>query len=157
MFFEEKNMKSRFISDFYLYFCNQIKEVMSIRLSIQDALKRVHLNTVTLKNEENARFVKALHDHIRPRNQITNFKENVVESHVRDFLVEAFYKGEHYIGKKDENNTDLCIFAEDSEDSAAQVLIECKNINKIRDKLRFHIIFAKKSQNNWNVQKYSLS
>lgn len=100
---------------------------MSIRLSIQDALKRVHLNTVTLKNEENARFVKALQENIKPRNQITNFSEKVVESHVRDFLVEAFYKGEHYIGKKDENNTDLCIFAEDSEDSAAQVLIECKN------------------------------
>ena len=46
---------------------------------------------------------------------------------MRDFLVEAFYKGEHYIGKKDENNTDLCIFAENSEVSAAQVLIECKN------------------------------
>lgn len=100
---------------------------MSIRLSIQDALKRVHLNTVTMKNEENARFLKALHEHIKPRDQITNFKESVVESHVRDFLIDAFYKGEHYIGKKDENNTDLCIFAENTESSAAQVLIECKN------------------------------
>ena len=103
---------------------------MSMKLSIQDALKRVRLNTVTLKNEENARFIKALQEHIKPRNQITNFKESVVESHVRDFLKEAFYKGEHYIGKKDENNTDLCIFAENSEDSAAQVLIECKNPKK---------------------------
>lgn len=33
---------------------------MSTKLSIQDALKRVHLNTVTLKNEENERFTKAL-------------------------------------------------------------------------------------------------
>ena len=100
---------------------------MSTRLSIQDALKRVHLNTVTLKNDENARFIKALQDYIKPRNEITNFSEKVMESHVRDFLLEAFYKGDHYIGKKDENNTDLCIFAENSEDSAAQVLIECKN------------------------------
>ena len=100
---------------------------MSTRLSIQDALKRVRLNTVTLKNNENARFIKALQDNIKPRDQITNFKENVVESHVRDFLIDAFYKGEHYIGKKDENNTDLCIFAENTEDSPAQVLIECKN------------------------------
>lgn len=100
---------------------------MSTRLSIQDALKRVHLNTLTLKNEEHTRFVRALQANIKPRDQITNFSERVVESHVRDFLIEAFYKGEHYIGKKDENNTDLCIFAENSEDSAAQVLIECKN------------------------------
>ena len=73
---------------------------MSTKLSIQDALKRVRLNTVTLKNEENARFVKALQEHIKPRTEITNFTEKVVESHVRDFLVDAFYKGEHYIGKK---------------------------------------------------------
>ncbi len=100
---------------------------MSTRLSIQDALKRVHLNTLTLKTDENARFIKALQEHIKPRDQITNFTEKVVESHVRDFLIDAFYKGEHCIGKKDENNTDLCIFAENSEDSPAQVLIECKN------------------------------
>lgn len=103
---------------------------MSTRLTIQDALKRVRLNTVTLKNEENARFIKALQTNIKPRDQITNFSEKVVESHVRDFLKDAFYKDEHYIGKKDENNTDLCIFAENSEDSAAQVLIECKNPKK---------------------------
>lgn len=100
---------------------------MGTRLSIQDALKRVHLNTVTLKNEENARFIRALQANIKPRGQITNFSEKVVETHVRDFLIEAFYRGEHYIGKKDENNTDLCIFAENSEDSPARVLIECKN------------------------------
>lgn len=46
---------------------------MSTRLSIQDALKRVHLNTVTLKNEENERFIRALQAHIKPRDQITNF------------------------------------------------------------------------------------
>lgn len=103
---------------------------MSTRLTIQDALKRVHLNTVTLKNEENERFIRALKNHIKPRNLITNFSEKVHEQHVRDFLLDAFYKGEHYIGKKDENNTDLCIFAEHSEDSAAQVLIECKNPRK---------------------------
>lgn len=108
---------------------------MSTRLSIQDALKRVHLNTVTLKNEENERFRRALKDHIKPRNQITNFSEKVHEQHVRDFLKEAFYKGEHYIGKKDENNTDLCIFAENNEDSAAQVLIECKNPKKDNDEM----------------------
>ena len=56
---------------------------MSTRLSIQYALKRVHLNTVTLKNDENARFMKALQEHIKHRNQITNFKENVVEVSVR--------------------------------------------------------------------------
>ena len=100
---------------------------MSTKLSIQDALKRVRLNTVTLKNDENARFIKALQTNIKPRDQITNFSEKVVETHVRDFLVEAFYKGEHYIGKKDENNTDLCIFADNTEDSPVQVLIECKN------------------------------
>jgi hypothetical protein len=103
---------------------------MSTRLSIQDALKRVHLNTVTLKNEENERFIRALQAHIKPRNQITNFSEKVHEQHVRDFLLDAFYKGEHYVGKKDENNTDLCIFAERSEESAVQVLIECKNPRK---------------------------
>ncbi len=100
---------------------------MSTRLTIQDALKRVHLNTVTLKNTENDRFIRALKDNIKPRDQITNFSEKVHEAHVRDFLLDAFYKGEHYIGKKDENNTDLCIFAENTEDSAAQVLIECKS------------------------------
>lgn len=66
---------------------------MSTKLSIQDALKRVRLNTVTLKHEENARFVRALQEHIKPRDQITNFKESVMESHVRDFLIDAFYKG----------------------------------------------------------------
>lgn len=100
---------------------------MSTRLSVQDALKHVHLKTVTLKNEENARFIKALQANIVPRDQITNFSEKVHEAHVRDFLLDAFYRGEHYIGKKDENNTDLCIFSENSENSAAQVLIECKN------------------------------
>ena len=100
---------------------------MSTRLSVQEALKRVHLKTMTLKNEENARFIKALQAHIVPRGQITNFSEKVHEAHVRDFLLDAFYKGEHYIGKKDENNTDLCIFAENSENSSAEVLIECKN------------------------------
>ena len=50
---------------------------MSTRLSIQDALKRVRLHTVTLKNEENARFIKALQANITPRNQITNFSEKV--------------------------------------------------------------------------------
>ena len=74
---------------------------MSTRLTIQDALKRVHLNTVTLKNEENERFIRALKNHIKPRNLITNFSEKVHEQHVRDFLLDAFYKGEHYIGKKD--------------------------------------------------------
>ena len=74
---------------------------MGIRLSIQDALKRVHLNTVTLKNEENERFIRALKTHIQPRDQITNLLEKVHEQHVRDFLLDAFYKGEHYIGKKD--------------------------------------------------------
>ena len=108
---------------------------MNTRLSIQDALKRVHLNTVTLKNEENDRFIRALKNHIKPRNEITNFMEKVHEQHVRDFLMEAFYKDEHYIGKKDENNTDLCIFAENSEDSAAQVLIECKNPKKDNDEM----------------------
>lgn len=108
---------------------------MSTRLSIQDALKRVHLNTVTLKNEENERFIKALKTHIKPRSQVTNFLEKVHEEHIRDFLLEAFYKGEHYIGKKDENNTDLCIFAENSEDSAAQVLIECKSPKKDNDEM----------------------
>lgn len=108
---------------------------MVTRLSIQDALKRVHLNTVTLKNEENERFIRALKAHIKPRDQITNFLEKVHEQHVRDFLMEAFYKGEHYVGKKDENNTDLCIFAENSEDSAAQVLIECKNPRKDNDEM----------------------
>ena len=108
---------------------------MATKLSIQDALKRVHLNTVTLKNEENERFIKALRAHIKPRDQITNFLEKVHEAHVRDFLQEAFYKGEHYIGKKDENNTDLCIFAENNEDSAAQVLIECKNPKKDNDEM----------------------
>ncbi len=100
---------------------------MSTRLSIQDALKRVHLNTVTLKNEENARFIKALQEHVIPRDRITNFSEKVHQTHIRDFLLDAFYRGEHYIGNKDANNTDLCIFAENNEDSAAQVLIECKN------------------------------
>ena len=100
---------------------------MSTKISIQDALKRVRLNTVTLKNEENERFFKALRANIKPRDEITNFSEKVHEAHVRDFLLAAFYKDEHYIGKKDENNTDLCIFADNSEDSAAQVLIECKN------------------------------
>lgn len=100
---------------------------MATRLSVQDALKRVHLNTVVLKNEENARFTKAMQAHIKPKSEITNFKEGVHEQHIRDFLLDAFYKGEHYIGKKDENNADLCIFAENSEDSVAQVLIECKN------------------------------
>ena len=108
---------------------------MSTRLTIQDALKRVHLNTVTLKNEENERFLRALRDNIKPRDEITNFKEEVHEDHVRDFLLEAFYKGEHCIGKKDENNTDLCIFAENSEDSTAQVLIECKNPRKDNDEM----------------------
>ena len=108
---------------------------MGIRLSIQDALKRVHLNTVTLKNEENERFIRALKTHIQPRDQITNLLEKVHEQHVRDFLLDAFYKGEHYIGKKDENNTDLCIFAENNEDSAAQVLIECKNPRKDNDEM----------------------
>lgn len=108
---------------------------MSTRLSIQDALKRVHLNMVTLKNEENERFIRALRTHIKPRCQITNFLEKVHEQHVRDFLMEAFYKGEHYVGKKDENNTDLCIFAGNSEDSAAQVLIECKNPRKDNDEM----------------------
>ena len=46
---------------------------MSTRLSVQDALKHVHLKTVTLKNEENARFIKALQANIVPRDQITNF------------------------------------------------------------------------------------
>ena len=87
----------------------------------------MRLNTVTLKNEENARFVEALKANIVPRDQITNFSERVHEQHVRDFLLDAFYRGEHYVGKKDEANTDLCIFAENHEDSQAQVLIECKN------------------------------
>ncbi|MBR1800816.1 MAG: Eco57I restriction-modification methylase domain-containing protein [Bacteroidaceae bacterium] len=100
---------------------------MSTRLSLQDALKRVHLNTVTLKNEEIARFIRALQEHLKPRSQLTNYSEKVVETHVRDFLLAAFYQGEHYIGKKDENNTDLCLFAGTSEDSPVQVLIECKN------------------------------
>ena len=108
---------------------------MSTKLSIQAALKRVHLNTVTLKNEENERFIRALQIHIKPRHQITNYLEKVHEQHVRDFLMDAFYKGEHYIGKKDENNTDLCIFAENSENSAAQVLIECKNPRKDNDEM----------------------
>ena len=103
---------------------------MSTRLSIQDALKRVHLSTVTLKNEENERFIRAIQAHIKPRDQITKYSEKVHETHVRDFLLDAFYKEDHYIGKKDENNTDLCIFAENSEDSAAEVLIECKNPRK---------------------------
>ena len=102
-------------------------KAMSTKLSIQEALKRVHLNTVTLRNEEFTRFRDALQTHIKPRVQITNFSERVHENHVRDFLLDAFYKGEHGVGKKDENNTDLCIFAENSEDSPAQVLIECKN------------------------------
>ena len=117
-----------------MYICDKYT-YMSTKLSIQDALKRVHLNTVTLKNEENERFIRALKAHIKPRDQITNFLEKVHEAHVRDFLHEAFYKGEHYIGKKDENNTDLCIFAENSEDSAAQVLIECKNPRKDNDEM----------------------
>ena len=100
---------------------------MSTRLSIQDALKRVRLHTVTLKNEENARFIKALQANIKPRNQITNFSEKVHEIHIRDFLLDAFYRDAHCIGKKDENNTDLYIFSENSEASAAQVLIECKS------------------------------
>ena len=108
---------------------------MSTRLSIQDALKRVHLNTVTLKNDENERFIRALKTHIQPRGQLTNFLEKVHEQHVRDFLMDAFYKGEHYIGKKDENKTDLCIFAENSENSVAQVLIECKNPKKDNDEM----------------------
>ena len=54
---------------------------MSTRLSLQDALKRVRLNAVALKNDENARFIKALQEHIKPRDQITNFSEKVMESH----------------------------------------------------------------------------
>lgn len=100
---------------------------MSTKLSIAEALKRVHLNTVTFKNEENARFIKALQEHIVPRKEINNFSEKVHEAHIRDFLNDAFYKGVHYVGKKDDANTDLCIFAENNENSFAQVLIECKN------------------------------
>lgn len=66
---------------------------MSTRLSIQEALKRVHLNTVTLKNEENARFIKALQNNIKPRDQISNFLEKVL--HRIDSL---FYQ---YIGLED--------------------------------------------------------
>lgn len=126
----EEQISSYFICIFAPNIAN-----MSTRLTIQDALKRVHLNTVTLKNEENERFLRALRDNIKPRDEITNFKEEVHEDHVRDFLLEAFYKGEHCIGKKDENNTDLCIFAENSEDSTAQVLIECKNPRKDNDEM----------------------
>ena len=62
---------------------------MSTKLSIQDALKRVHLNTVTLKNEENARFTDALKAHVQPRKLITNFSEKVHEEHVRGTLAEV--------------------------------------------------------------------
>lgn len=100
---------------------------MSTKLLISEALRRVRLKTVTFKTEENARFIKALHEHIMPRRDITNFTEKVHEAHVRDFLNDAFYKGEHYVGKKDDANTDLCIFSENNENSSVQVLIECKN------------------------------
>ena len=72
------------VSFFFCKFATKYESIMSTRLSIQDALKRVHLNTVTLKNEEHERFIRALQIHIKPRNQITNFLEKVHEQHVRD-------------------------------------------------------------------------
>ncbi len=47
-FLQKKQEIEQFLSIF-LYFCNQIAKVMSMKLSIQEALKRVRLNTVTLK------------------------------------------------------------------------------------------------------------
>lgn len=84
---------------------------MSTRVSIQDALKRVRLNTVTLKNDEKARFIKALKEHIKPRNQIKNFKESVVESHIRDFLIgqwngkSGFVQSSEYVSAEPVNVT----------------------------------------------------
>lgn len=100
---------------------------MSTKITLSEALRRLRLNTMALKSEDYTRFIASLHRHIAPRGELSSSSEKVIESHIRDFLKDAFYDNGYYVGKKDETNTDLCIFSGNSEKGTAEVLIECKN------------------------------
>lgn len=100
---------------------------MSTKISLAEAIRRLRLNTMAVKGEDYARFLESLRKHIVARNELTSYSEKVGEAHIRDFLRDAFYDNGYYVGKKDETNTDLCIFSGNSEKSTAEVLIECKN------------------------------